>query len=222
MDTELISRTGINPYPSLADARAAVQISDFTHHKKRDAIWALNKFAEAVGAALEEIPADPLLISGRLNDITPGSIGLSRGGLNNLRSLLLSAISLVQRTSPGRHLNRLSPEWHGLGLVKSRSDRIALSRIAHFCSARGIGPNAVNDNTFAEFRNHLFRSLRRGPDSIYAREGLAQDTGQGRRLVADQHYRARSAQAFGIAVEFFFGAALRGFPKMGETPQRAR
>jgi hypothetical protein len=54
-----------------------------------------------------------------------------------------------------------------LNELNSRSDKIALSRVLHFCSAQGIGPNAVTEGNFDEYRLHLDRSLLKRPNETF-------------------------------------------------------
>jgi hypothetical protein len=72
-----------------------------------------------------------------LKEVAPAAIGISRGRWNNVRALLRTALALVQPISPGRHRNDLSPDWLALSNeLGSRSDKIALSQVLHFCSTR--------------------------------------------------------------------------------------
>ena len=68
-----------------------------------------------------------------------------------------------------RNRNDLSPEWLALSNeLSSRSDKIALSRILHFCSAHEIDPSAVTKETFDDYRCRLDRSLLESPDQTFA------------------------------------------------------
>jgi hypothetical protein len=104
-----------------------------------------------------------------LKEVAPAAIGISRGRWNNVRALLRAALAFIQPISPGRHQNDLLPEWVALSKeVTARSNRIGLSRLLHYLSARGIGPNAVTEGNFDEYRLHLDGSLLKRPNETFA------------------------------------------------------
>src|SRR5262249_39762012 len=119
---------------------------------------------------LASIPAAPRLLSMRLKEIAPRAIPVSNRRWNNVRSLGAKALSLVQPMSPGRHTNQLTPSWSNtLRQLKSWRQRTALSRLAHFCSAGGIEPEALTEIEFASFRSQLDDSLLKSPDASFAK-----------------------------------------------------
>src|SRR5436190_13376188 len=140
---------------SLADLLKILQAGALPERKRQELGSAIRTVARALGRSPEDIPADGRLLANRLKDVAPAAIGISRGRWNNVRSLFRTALALVQPISPGQNRNDLSPEWAALSNDLSRSDKIALSRVLHFLSARGIGPDAVTEETFDEFHLHL-------------------------------------------------------------------
>jgi integrase len=71
--------------------------------------------------------------------------------------------------SPGRNTNPLTPAWDALWRpLGSRRVKISLSRFVRRCSAAGIEPEAVNETTFAEFRDHLDDALLKHPNETFA------------------------------------------------------
>jgi len=83
--------------------------------------------------------------------------------------LLRAALALIQPILPGRHRNELSLGWLAFSnVLTSRSDKIALSRMLHYWSARGIEPSGVTEGNFDEYRLHLDRSLLKRPDETFA------------------------------------------------------
>jgi site-specific recombinase XerD len=169
MSSESISRTECASATSLADLLATLKAGDLPERKRQELASAIRTAARALGRSPEIIPADGRLLANRMKEVAPAAIGISRGRWNNVRALLRTALALVQPISPGRHRNDLSPEWLALSNeLGSRSDKIALSRALHFCSARGIAPNAVTEGTFDEYRLHLDRSLLKRPNETFA------------------------------------------------------
>jgi hypothetical protein len=168
MSYQNISRTGCSSTPSLADLLARLQASDLPGRQRQELASAIRTAARALGRSPENTPANGRLLADRLKCVGPTAIGISRGRWNNVRCLLRTALALIQPISPGRNRNDLSPEWLALwSKLASRSDKIALSRVLNFCSARGIGPNAVREGTFDEYRLHLDESLLRTPDETF-------------------------------------------------------
>src|SRR4051794_36609824 len=132
---------------TLADVLRAVEAAtDLAPRRRQDLASAVRRTATLLDRPLEQVPAHPRLLAARLGEIAPAAHGLSRGRWNNLRSLLGKALALVQPMAPGRHLSLLSPAWKALfARVPDRGQRARLSRLAHHCSAEGIGPDAVDD-----------------------------------------------------------------------------
>jgi len=91
--------------------------------------------------------------------------------------LLRAALALIQPILPGRHRNELSLGWLAFSnVLTSRSDKIALSRMLHYWSARGIEPSGVTEGNFDEYRLHLDRSLLKRPDETFAMTASAGNT----------------------------------------------
>jgi hypothetical protein len=167
MSSRSISREGCAP-ASLADLLAILQTVDLPQRKRQELSSAVRTVARALGRSLEDIPADARLLANRLKDAAPASLSISRGRWNNVRSLLRTALTFVQQISPGGNPNNLSPEWLELSnKLPSRSDKIALSRLMRFLSDRGIGPNAVTNETFDEYLLHLDQSLLKRPAQTF-------------------------------------------------------
>src|SRR5216683_1243507 len=163
------SRTESASGPCLADLLATIQAGNLPDRKRQEFASAVRTAARALGRPPQDIPADGRLLASRLKDIAPAAIGITRGRWNNVRALLRAALALMHPISPGRHQNDLLPEWLALSnALTSRSDKIALSRVLHYCSARGIGPNAVTEGNFDEYRLHLDCSLLKRPNETFA------------------------------------------------------
>jgi integrase len=168
MSSRSISLAVCAPATSLADLLKILQAGALPERKRQELGSAIRTVARALGRSPEDIPADGRLLASRLKDVAPAAISISRGRWNNVRSLFRTALALVQPISPGRNRNDLSPEWAGLSNDLSRSDKIALSRVLRFLSARGIGPDAVTKETFDEYRLHLDQSLLKRPNQTFA------------------------------------------------------
>jgi hypothetical protein len=153
----------------LADLLAILQTSDLPERKCQELSSAVRTVARALSRPPQDIPAEAPLLANWLKGVAPAAIGISRGRWNNIRSLLRAALAFVQPISPGRNPNGLSPEWFKLSnKLPSRSDKIALSRLLHFLSGRGIGPHTVTTESFDEYQQHLDQSLLKRPAETFA------------------------------------------------------
>jgi hypothetical protein len=169
MSSRSISQSECASAPSLADLLAKIAASDLPERKRQELGSAIRTVARALGQSPHNILADGRLLARRLKEVAPAAIGISRGRWNNIRSLLRTALALIQPISPGRNRNDLLPEWLALSnKLESRSDRIALSRLLRFCSAREIGPSAVTEETFDDYHLHLEQSLLKRPHQTFA------------------------------------------------------
>src|SRR5262249_6618369 len=90
-----------------------------------------------------------------------------------------AALALVQPMSPGRQRNPLSPNWKALrSRLQSPGLGFSLSRLLHFCSARGVEPDAICGDTFQDFRLFLSNTLSEAPEKIFIRTAKAWRTAQ--------------------------------------------
>jgi hypothetical protein len=168
MSSRSISPSVCAPATSLADLLKTLQVRELPERRRQELASAIRTVARALARPPENIAADGRLLANRLKDVAPAAIGVSRPRWNNVRSLFRTALALIQPISPGRNRNNLSPEWAALSNDLSRSDKIALSRVLRFLSARAMGPSAVTGETFDEYRLHLDHSLLKRPNETFA------------------------------------------------------
>ena len=121
---------------------------------------------------LEHVPLDLPALRRILKHGAPGTEGLSKKTLQNLHSNLGAAIeaSGLRRCS-GPPVSGWHPHgWRCMEDDRQEGPRTTLSRLARFCSAKGIAPMAVDDAVFAEFRIYLeLETLARDPAKSYAK-----------------------------------------------------
>jgi integrase len=159
---------------SLADVLAAVQIATLPARRRQEMASALRTIARVLDRPIERIPAHPRLLANRLSEVAPRACGISPARWNNVRALARAALALVQPISPGRQRNLLSPAWKRLAdRLESRHVAVSLSRLLRFCSARGIDPDTVCNDTFEEFRLFLSDSLLSDPDKVFIQTARA-------------------------------------------------
>jgi integrase len=159
----------VNSHLTLADVIAAVQAAGLPERRRQEITAALRSAARLMAKPPECVSADPRRLAVGLSQISPIAAGISLGRWRNIRSLTRAGISLVQPTSPGRHITPLSPGWKALWRqLASRPAKMALSRFARFCTVRGIEPATVTEATFDAFRAHLDETLLKSPDKVFA------------------------------------------------------
>ena len=136
--------------PTLADVLKAVQEdASLPTQKKRDLACAVRKVATWIGPDGLMHPANPGVLGEHIRKLSPAMTGLSREGMANVRSRLRSALKLAGiSVHEGKQTNTLSPEWLAISerLGPGRDWR-ALSRFAHFASARGWKPSEIGEHS---------------------------------------------------------------------------
>src|SRR5215472_5682373 len=133
--------------------------------------WALRAVARAVKKVPIAIPAHPEFLRKLLDGAAPASLGMTRAGWNNARSLLGKALKWAGLTSmPGHYQAAFSPPWQHLWskLPDGTALSFQLSRLFHYASAQDIGPDEINDQVLDRFRCALVaESIVRDPHEIY-------------------------------------------------------
>jgi integrase len=158
---------------TLADLIAAVQAADLSPQRRQNMTSAVRTVARVLGRGPEQIPADPLLLGRRLASVTAQQHGLSEGRWNNVRSLLRAALALVRPIMKGRSTVPLSQAWQGLyDSLPKKADKVRLSRIMRWLSARQIAPDAVTMDDLETFQRELVEdALLKNPEKTWT--GLA-------------------------------------------------
>ena len=162
------------PTATLRDVVAAVRGAALPDRRRQDLIAALNTAARVIGAALDHIPADPVLLRRRLAEASPLAHGVTARRWANIRSLVGAAVALAVPLAPSRHSTPLPPAWQVLRHLLDQAGMKprqygGLSRLMHFCAAGGTAPEQVDQRVFDDFRAWLQSSLRKQPEETYAR-----------------------------------------------------
>jgi integrase len=188
---------------TLVDLRAAVLADASIPEPRRKAMAsALNSFARAVGRPLETLPASPQRLRPHLAAMTPAMARLSRGGWQNVKSLLGAALATTVRDFlPGRLDIELSAEWEDLLTESSATleGRSLIGRFGRFATLRGVEPSQVDDAFLAAYEEALVaRSLETRPVHVIRRTAvvwnrLCQTTACGIRPVTLPSRRVRHA-----------------------------
>jgi Phage integrase family len=157
--------------PSLESVFERLETADGLSARARaDCRSALRTLGRIIGRPLHEIPASPRHLRSRMDELSPARFGLAPGRWANIRSLALKALKLTGTAAlTSRHISPLSPEWRRFyDLLPKRPQRVQLSRVMHWHSELGVGPNEVTQDTFERFAYELeHRGLRSRPREAY-------------------------------------------------------
>ena len=172
------------PEPSratLADVIAGVQAADLTPQRRQNMTSAVRTVARVLGRGPEQIAADASLLGRRLASVTAQQHDLSAGRWNNVRSLLRAALALVRPIMKGRSTVPLSQAWQALhDTLPKKADKVRLSRIMRWLSARQIGPDAMTMDDLATFQRELVEdALLKNPEKTWADLAVAWNRASG-------------------------------------------
>lgn len=140
----------------------AIERAGLGVRRQRDMISAVRTVIRLADFDLATTTDDLASIREALDSMAQRHPELSRGRLNNLRSLFGKALSLVTPVMPSRNEAELSAAWKRLVDQTSFGNRTRLLPALRFFSERGIGPEQVGGEELELFRDtYLDLSLRR-------------------------------------------------------------
>jgi integrase len=160
MDPKFLDRSRTvfaeNSRQSLADVCALVD-AEFTGTRRRDLLSGLNTLARVMDIELSHIRATPKAVRTLLTSRAAAELGLTERRWRNIRSSVVSAVrkfGAVPSNITQRAL--INAEWTDLlGRVIAKHHRHGLARLARFCSAMAISPEAVDRATLLGFYEAL-------------------------------------------------------------------
>jgi integrase len=133
---------------TLQDIRDRVSLSP-AGHRRRDQLSALDTLAKAHGIPLSSWQARPDVLRELFDHRTGPQLGLSERRYANVCSGVRAAVRKFGE--PATHITKRIPidkTWHALlDRVAINHHRTGLSRLASYCSAMGIAPEAVGQLT---------------------------------------------------------------------------
>jgi integrase len=136
---------------------------------RRDLCSAIRTLCRALGQVPADVPAEPDALRRRMKDLSAPALGISRGSWRNAKSLVSKALAVAGIAMvSGRAKRALMGEWKELLDQAPAPSRYQLSRLARYCSARGLGPAAVNDEIMTGFAQALLQgSLVSRPKQVH-------------------------------------------------------
>jgi integrase len=136
---------------------AVLRDAGLTARQRRDIASALNTLARVTGLPLSTVTANVRSVRRVLNGAVPARHDLGNGRWANVRSLVLKSLDVagVPRR-PGRSGQRPSLAWKlCIDPLPYRPYRLCLMPFARFCTAGGIEPSQVCQETFEAFAREL-------------------------------------------------------------------
>jgi hypothetical protein len=144
--------------PSLADVILAISSDNtISAAKRRHWVTSLKRIAEGIGRPAASLPARLTAIRHPVSRLNAAQMEIEAKTLANHKSNLRSAVLHYGKFEglPPRGA-RLSADWHVLmSAIPTIKPRRLLSGLMRYCSARGIGPEEVTEQTvegYFEFR----------------------------------------------------------------------
>lgn len=135
--------------PSIADCITRISTdASLAEVRARDLVSALHRLTDALNAAPETVPADPLWLQPRIAAVMPAAMGIADKTWSNITSNAKAALAEcgIGATSRQKRLS-LSPAWDTLWSAvvtsKDASLRIMLDRFVQFLDANDIAPESV-------------------------------------------------------------------------------
>ncbi len=126
--------------------------------RRRNLCSSIRGTGKLVGKPLEAIPASVSFLRNIYKNLHPEQCGMTLSRIRNIRSDVLFALRQVGIIGRAHtYMCPLSPEWQELWEQAACAGKLRryVSRLMHYCSARGIGPHEVNDQVLEAFKQAL-------------------------------------------------------------------
>ena len=141
---------------TLTDVLTAIQGAVMTERRRQDMASAVRSVAKVLGRDPAKVPTDMRILNSWLRRASPKAMGMSPSRWNNVRSLLRAAIALVQPVMSGRQ--EIPSRRSGPALYEQLTkvaDRVRLTRLMRWLSARQITPDTLKLEDLDEFHRAL-------------------------------------------------------------------
>jgi integrase len=143
-----------SPGPSFAEALEMISSwSDLTETRRSNLASGLRSAAKLAGLPLSELPCCPERLNGLLFERPPAAAGMSGRRLRDVLALVRAVLRRLGRHRPFEAGEQdLSTEWVGfMEVLPDTPRRAGLRGFTRWCSAQGMSPHQVDDETLARF-----------------------------------------------------------------------
>lgn len=198
-------------YPAnLADVIAIIEERGLADTTRRDLISAINRVATILETQPIHLLAHVPDLRGRLTMVHPQTAEISPKTWKNIKSNLTKALA-ISGVIHDMKKHEVTPAWKALlRTADQRHHVFALTRLARYCSWKGIEPTMVQDKEIEAFAHHLDYVLIASPPrkavkatvdvwNLVIREG----NGDLARLtpIREVRYRARKLTVYSVSLQ---------------------
>lgn len=140
---------------TLADVLARVE-ADYEGARRRDTVSALRRIEAELDLDLTSIAASPSSVRPILQSATASALSVSEKSAANIRSRIKTAVEEFGMRRISATEADLAPEWNALlAMAPAPQYHWPLNRLARYCSATGISPEAVGRDVLIDFHAAL-------------------------------------------------------------------
>jgi len=132
--------------------------ADLKPQRRRNICSAIRALGKLMNRNLSYLPAHPGFYRKMFKELHPEHCGLSKSRIANIKSDVLFALKHVGCIDGARsYMSPLTTEWQALWDLAVCAGRLRLyvSRLLHFCAARGVSPDRVDDDVSDQLRQAL-------------------------------------------------------------------
>ena len=126
--------------------------------RRRNLCSAIRSLGKLMDKDLTYLPADPSFYRKMFRNLHPERCDLTDSRIRNIKSDVMFALKHVGCIRGARtYMAPLTPEWQTIweNAASAGRLRVYVSRLMHYCSARGIHPEDVNDTVADQLRRAL-------------------------------------------------------------------
>lgn len=140
--------------PTLAAAIAAVDSwTDLAPRQRISMKSKLQRVADLLGDPSTLIVLSPSFVRTKLLAPSPSALGLSENTIRSYRSVVRQAMERLGAIDACD--TPMSPAWHALLDPLGSREKAPLAKLADFCALRGVEPDQLTSEIFAEFTTWL-------------------------------------------------------------------
>jgi integrase len=142
---------------TLEDVGTRIRADESLSSARRAAIRsAIRTLSRIMGTSVAMVPADLNFIRRKLEGVSPAAAGVQEKRFSTVKSQVLFALRHLGLVGKGTYLTPMVSEWARLWRkLPDKYARTSFSRFFRYCSARGLGPDDVDDAVAREFLEAL-------------------------------------------------------------------
>ena len=135
---------------TLQDVLDGITANELPGQRRRNILSAIRTLCKAVGKAPSQMPAHPGMLRRVIKGLHFEQCDLTQSRIANIKSDILFSLKRLKLINGARgYMATFSPQWQALwDEAQDLCDEARYaSRLMHYCSAQGILPSDVDDNT---------------------------------------------------------------------------